>query len=172
MTTKEQERKALAQISSIIEKLGPDSYIGIAFDGCIQDAVENIENDWACSWKQRADSLDSKNAALEVEACDLRIELKKQTERADKAEARYNELKKAQLSFDDLDDFAAMLNDSIYECEKNMEQAAKTIVDLADTPSDVAFQNAVNIHRRAKQKRQYTADILARVKRAREHAND
>ncbi|MBQ2543750.1 MAG: hypothetical protein II556_02220, partial [Bacteroidales bacterium] len=82
MATKEQERKALAQISSIIEKLGPDSYIGIAFEGCIQDAVENIENDWACSWKQRADSLDSKNAALEVEACDLNIALKKEKARA------------------------------------------------------------------------------------------
>lgn len=65
-----------------------------------------------------------------------------------------------------------MLNDSIYECEQNMEQAARTIVDMADTPTDIAFQNAVNIHRRAKQKRQYMADILARVKRARECAND
>lgn len=172
MTTKEQERKALAQISSIIEKLGPDSYIGIAFEGCIQDAVENIENDWACSWKQRAEAMDKELDTRAAGILNLQEELKKQRERADAAEARYNELKKAQLSFDDLDDFAAMLNDSIYECEQNMEQAARTIVDMADTPTDIAFQNAVNIHRRAKQKRQYMADILARVKRAREYAND
>lgn len=166
MTTKEQERKALAQISSIIEKLGPDSYIGIAFEGCIQDAVENIENDWACSWKQRADYLESKVGSLEVDNCDLSIELKKEKARADEAEKRYNDLKARQLTFDDLDDFAAMLNDSLYECEKNMEQAAANIVALADTPTDIAFQNAVNIHRRAQQKKEYAAAILARVNRA------
>lgn len=166
MTTKEQERKALAQISSIIEKLGPDSYIGIAFEGCIQDAVENIENDWACSWKQRADSLDSKNAALEVEACDLRIALKKEKARADEAEKRYNELKARQLKPDDLDDFEQMLNDSIYECEQVIKREAAAIVDMADTPQDVAFLDAVTSHRRAKQKRKYLADILARVKQA------
>ena len=87
MTTKEQERKALAQISSIIEKLGPDSYIGIAFEGCIQDAVENIENDWACSWKQRAEAMDKELDTRAAEILNLQEELKKQRERADVAEA-------------------------------------------------------------------------------------
>ena len=54
MTTKEQERKALEQIRKIVAGLGEDSYIGIAFDGVLEDASENIENDFACSWKQRA----------------------------------------------------------------------------------------------------------------------
>ncbi len=56
MTTKEQERKALAQIRKIVEGLGPDSYIAKAFEGCFEIAEENIENDFACSMKQRADS--------------------------------------------------------------------------------------------------------------------
>ena len=166
MTTKEQERKALAQISSIIEKLGPDSYIGIAFDGCIQDAVENIENDWACSWKQRAEAMDKELDDRAAYIIKMQQELEKQKARADEAEKRYNELKARQLTFDDLDDFEQMLNDSIYECEKNMEQAAANIVAFADTPTDIAFQNAVNIHRRAQQKKQYAAAILARVRRA------
>ena len=166
MTTKEQERKALAQISSIIEKLGPDSYIGIAFEGCIQDAVENIENDWACSWKQRADSLDSKNAALEVEACDLNIALKKEKARADEAEKRYNELKARQLKPDDLDDFEAMLKNAMYDCEQLIKKEAAAIVEMADTPQDVAFLDAVASHRREQKKRQYLAGILARVNRA------
>ena len=164
--TKEQERKALAQISSIIEKLGPDSYIGVAFEGCIQDAVENIENDWACSWKQRAEAMDKELDTRAAGILNLQEELKKQRERADAAEARYNELKATLLTWDDLDDFATMLKDSIYECEKNMEQAAANIVALADTPTDIAFQNAANIHRRAQQKKQYAAAILARVNRA------
>ena len=56
MTTKEQERKALGQIKKIIEGLGPDSYVGIAFEGCAVIAEENINNDFACSMKQRAEA--------------------------------------------------------------------------------------------------------------------
>lgn len=54
--TKEQERAALKQIESIILSAGTDSYIAAAFDGCVQDAEENIDNDWCCSWKQRAET--------------------------------------------------------------------------------------------------------------------
>jgi hypothetical protein len=43
MTTKEQERKALAQIKKIVESLGEDSYIGTAFEGCFEDAETNYE---------------------------------------------------------------------------------------------------------------------------------
>ncbi len=49
MVTKDQERKALEQIREIVEGLGEDSYIGMAMTGVLEDAKENIENDWACS---------------------------------------------------------------------------------------------------------------------------
>lgn len=60
MTTKEQERKAHAQIKKIVEGLGENSYIGTAFEGCFEIAEMNIENDWACSMKQRTESAESK----------------------------------------------------------------------------------------------------------------
>ena len=66
MTTKEQERKALAQIKKIVEGLGKDSYIGTAFEGCFEVAEQNIENDWACSMKQKVETAE--------QACDLRRE--------------------------------------------------------------------------------------------------
>lgn len=166
MTTKEQERKALAQISSIIEKLGPDSYIGIAFDGCIQDAVENIENDWACSWKQRAEAIDKELDDRAAYIIKMQQELEKQKARADEAEKRYNELKARQLSPDDLDDFEAMLKNAMYDCEQLIKKESAAIVEMADTPQDVAFLDAVTSHRREQKKRQYLAGILARVKRA------
>lgn len=53
MTTKQQEREALAKIKKIVEGLGEDSYVAIAFEGCFEIAEENIENDFACSMKQR-----------------------------------------------------------------------------------------------------------------------
>lgn len=47
--TKQQERDALEKIRKIVEQLGPDSYVGTAFQGCFEIAAENIENDFACS---------------------------------------------------------------------------------------------------------------------------
>jgi len=58
MVTKNDERKALEQIKKIIEKLGEDSYIAIAFEGCFEIAEENIDNDMACSMKQRYEMAD------------------------------------------------------------------------------------------------------------------
>lgn len=58
MITKNEERKALEQIKKIIEKLGDDSYIAIAFEGCFEIAEENIDNDMACSMKQRYEMAD------------------------------------------------------------------------------------------------------------------
>lgn len=48
VSTKEQERKALEQIKEIIKALGPDSYVGAAFEGCFDIAESNIENDFLC----------------------------------------------------------------------------------------------------------------------------
>ena len=79
MTTKEQERKALEQIRKIVEGLGEDSYIGIAFEGCFEKAAENIDNDWACSWKQVAE-------------CELNARCEAQR-REKEARADYEELK-------------------------------------------------------------------------------
>lgn len=56
MATKEQERKALEQIRKIVEGLGEDSYIGVAFEGCFEIAENNIESDFFCSMKQRMET--------------------------------------------------------------------------------------------------------------------
>lgn len=89
MATKEQERKALEQIKKIVGSLGSDSYIAIAFDGCFQDAEENIENDFALSMKDRYESESNKSKGLMDEANRLRSwaseleeELKKRKESA------------------------------------------------------------------------------------------
>lgn len=49
MMTKQQEREALERIKNILADAGADSYIGMAFAGCVEDAESNIENDWALS---------------------------------------------------------------------------------------------------------------------------
>jgi DNA repair exonuclease SbcCD ATPase subunit len=79
MTTKAEERKALEQIKKIIESLGPNSYIATAMDGMIEDAEENIECDFAMSWKERAKDAETK-AKVFSERAKAYDELKKNHE--------------------------------------------------------------------------------------------
>ena len=52
--TNAQEREALVKIGQILEDFSPkDTYIGKAFEGCVEQAEENLRNDWMLSWKHR-----------------------------------------------------------------------------------------------------------------------
>lgn len=88
MTTKEQERKALEQIAEIIRKAGgADSYIGKAFEGCIEMAQENIDNDFWNSWKEKYGCVMTKATEKLTALEDENKALKK---RAEDAERLYN----------------------------------------------------------------------------------
>ena len=67
MTTKEQERKALEQIKQILSGLDPDGWVATAMDGMIEDAEENIECDFAMSWKNRAETAEKRFEDLQTE---------------------------------------------------------------------------------------------------------
>ena len=67
ITTKEQEREALAKIKKILGGLEPDSYVNTAFKGCIEIAESNIDNDFACSLKESLESQKRAYDALEAE---------------------------------------------------------------------------------------------------------
>lgn len=73
--TKDQERGALEKIKAIVEALGPDSYIGTALEGCFEIAEENIENDFACSMKQRAEAVVVENTRLKEKVKELEDKL-------------------------------------------------------------------------------------------------
>lgn len=75
MTTKDQERKALEEIRKIVESLGEDSYIETAFEGCFEIAQENIDNDWACSMKDRAETAEHEVECLNKKIVELQEEL-------------------------------------------------------------------------------------------------
>lgn len=56
MTTKQQEREALARIREILETLDSDGYVNTAMEGVLEIAETNIDNDWACSMKEQVES--------------------------------------------------------------------------------------------------------------------
>ena len=167
MATKEQELKALQQIRKIVSGLGDDSYIATAFEGCFEIAEENIQNDWACSMKQRAESAEHK-----LEVSEERINnLKARIDNLDRMyqstiaeqEQKIKQLKKCRLSPDDLECFRQLASAAEHEAEQAEKQSAEIIVHYADTPTDIAFQAAVKSNRAAANKRKAWAELRDRI---------
>ena len=72
MHTKQDEFKALDKIIEIVDALGKDSYLSFAFEGCFDVARENIQNDWACSMKQRAEDAEKQVSKLKEQVQELK----------------------------------------------------------------------------------------------------
>ena len=182
MTSEEQERKALEQIRKIVASLGENSYIGMAFEGCFEVAAQNIENDWGCSMKQRTEAAERDLKEAEKKISQMEARLSNLQQSLDGCNEEYSrmkgaleleimDLKKRMLAPDDLVDFGQMLDEEIAKRDEIIQHEAETIVELADVPNDIAFQNAVRIHRNAKADRKYYEDMAARVRRVRELCN-
>ena len=101
IATKQQERKALAQIIEIVEGLGENSYIGTAFEGCFEIAKDNIENDFACSMKVAKEYVEKQLAEAkdtiqcrESELADREKEVRSLNKTLEQQTARVKELEK------------------------------------------------------------------------------
>lgn len=75
MATKAQEREALEKIRKIVEGLGENSYISMAFEGCFDDAEENIENDFGLSmngrWQDAEQTVERLSAELIIAKAEI-----------------------------------------------------------------------------------------------------
>lgn len=185
--TKDQEREALEKIKAIVEALGPDSYIGTALEGCFEIAEENIENDFACSMKQRVEAVVVENTRLKEKVKELEgklAESEKDYEAAHAAAHEVAEEKDAEIAYlkgkvaslaakvpsaDDLTDCIQMARDSAYGYREKMEEAAASVVELADDPSSPEFTKAVKDHRNAKAAYEYAEDLASRLEKIRDN---
>lgn len=178
--TKDQEREALEKIKAIVEALGPDSYIGTALEGCFEIAEENIENDFACSMKQRVEAVVVENTRLKEKIKRLKDELaecEKDYEAAHAAahevaaekDAVISSLEAKVLSADDLTDCIQMARDSAYGYREKMEEAAASVVELADDPTSPEFSKAVKDHRNAKSAYEYAEALASRLEKIRDN---
>ncbi len=156
ITTKEQERKALAQIRKIIEDLGEGSYIGIAFEGCFEIAEENIENDFGCSMKQRAESAEKKVATLELDNRDLRNAIKQVKQDCANAESSI-------LTTEESDTIIGILSQVRIESAEFAGKAAQRIVELAETPGSEEFRMAVRDNRDGKKRMETCEKLVKRL---------
>lgn len=167
--TKDQEREALEKIKAILDTLGPDSYIGTALEGCLEIAAENIENDWACSMKQRVEAVVLENMNLKEKLKDLQEKLEKSQEVYNLALECGQALNEKVLSDDDLIDCIQMARNAAYEWGEKMEQASASIVELADDPVSPEFAQAVKDHRNAKRTKEYHEALADRLEKKQKH---
>lgn len=129
MATKEQERNALKKIRKIVAELGQGSYLSFAFEGCFEDAEMNIENDFACSMKQRWESSEKK--ATELEAA-----LHKSEHENEEYRKRIKEL------CDDFDSYKSALRN---EKKKRLDEGTyKRLWLLASDELDATTENIMN----------------------------
>ena len=115
MTTKAQERKALEQIRKIVEGLGEDSYIGMAFEGCFEIAEENIENDFGCSMKQRWESAEKKVANLMDERRSAELFLSEKMDEIEKLVKLRDEKKEQDAKVESLETEIIKLKAKLYD---------------------------------------------------------
>lgn len=140
MTTKKQEREALEQIKNILATLDPDGWVNIAFEGVIEDAEENIENDFALSMNGRWQDAEQKLERLKAENEKYRKEL-------EAANERIENLKKASLSKKDMDCALYSIGFRKEWYQSKADEAAQDIVKYADDPDSEDFRSAVKTNR-------------------------
>ena len=165
--TKQQERDTLAAIRKMVEELGPQSYLATAFQGCFEDAEQNIENDFGDSMKGRAESAERKAESLESQVKELQEKLRQEIaerQRArDEAQEFIKKLEAMVLSPDDLEDLRQLASDRATEADELAGKAAAEIVKYADDPTGKEFQNAVKQHRDHARTAEYCRNLLGRV---------
>ena len=131
MTTKAEEYRALEQIKKIVSALGTDSYIATAFEGCFEVAEGNIDNDFACSMKQRAESAERQAQQKIKEAETSKAEIKR-LEGINKEMRRDLEGTEQTLANERKQNTEEIsrLNGIISECHRDLEGTGQQIADL------------------------------------------
>lgn len=165
--SKRNERETLEIIRQMVADLGPQSYLATAFEGCFEDAENNIDDDAAYSMKGRLESAEKKLAEAEKKIKDMELnnrDLRNVIEKVKGDLARTEQaLKDRTLSPDDLEDVRQLLDDRATKAEETAAKAAGEIVKYADQPESKEFRQAVADHRNFSGTAKYYRDILERV---------
>ena len=172
--TKQQERDTLEAIKKMVAELGPQSYLGTAFDGCFEDAEDNIDDDAAYSYKGRYEHVQQQldEAWQKIEELKEKLAESEKDFEADLAsvehavEVRDTEitaLRERTLTPDDLTATIQLVTEKRLALESEVKNAAERIVEAAAEPESATFQNAVKDHRAAKSDLDYYTALLERL---------
>lgn len=155
--TKEQERETLETIRAMLADLGPQSYLCTAFEGCLEDAEQNIEDDAAYSMKARFELEAQRAIDRGYEIDQLKAEIKRLNsgieeliQKDDERKAALERLEAKQLSEELRRDLWEMTTDEAKASRARMAEAADKMAVSADNPGCVLFKNSVARYRAEK----------------------
>ena len=130
MTTKQQERDALAKIEKILQGIDPDGYVNTAFAGCVEDAHRNIDEDAAYSERDRANHFNNLVGKLTEE----KVALEKEIET----------LRGRVMSKGDVAQAHILASKRVGALQERIKQDEQTILATCATPECNSFHVAVN----------------------------
>lgn len=157
--TKEQERKALEQIKKILAGLGDEprnSYVLMAFRGCVEDAEENIENDFGLSWKDRAEK-------ARKEAEDYKEQASRLAEELEKKDAELAKLQRKTFDAAEIQAIADILKREQNAQTETARVKAEDIVAYAEKPESPEFIQAVEQNRRAARRADMARELINHI---------
>lgn len=126
--TNTEEREALQKIKEILEDFDPEeTYVGRAFDGCVELAKENIDNDWLYSWKGRYLDEQLKNCRLSDRLDDLSRQLNYKDDAIARLEDVKNQLNK---EFEEVKAAHAKLDFKLADAKDTADGLKQTILEL------------------------------------------
>lgn len=145
MTTKDRERNALEQIRGIVAELGVGSYIAAAFEGAFEIAEENIENDFACSLRDRWEGR-CKTAEDKVES--LKRELAQS--KKDYAEARDDAFAESEAKNRQIEQLSARRDELLSQLEQGAKLCAENFAKFREQEARAEAAEAQIIRLKAK----------------------
>ena len=150
--TKAEEREALQKIEQILKDFSPEiAYIGKAFEGCVEQAEENLRYDGMMSWKEEYESKNREVARLTEKLAEVnkrlresevaRVDLTKELSQKDDTIARLEEVTdklheseehRVELTkqLNQKDDTIARLTDANGQFSKEIDQKDAECLDL------------------------------------------
>ena len=140
--TKAEEYEALNLIRGILKDFDPnETYVGKAFEGCVEQAKQNIDNDWMFSFRSRYENRDRDAAKLDEiltkttdklrESEEARVDLVKELNQKDDAIARYIDV--VQGKDREISRLKEVRNETYKDLEGKLEEAQRQISDLKQT---------------------------------------
>ena len=148
--TKNEERNILKQIEQLIASAGEDSYIGMAFAGCVQMAQSNIDNDFANNPQEAIQTLrknldEAKDTIRRYEDADAHANriIKQKNEELDELRNQLKAERKKQLPINLYRDLWCNVNNQICKADKEISNTAELLAMCADEPQDIAVTSGL-----------------------------
>ena len=155
--TKEQERETLEQIKAMVAELGPQSYLATAFEGCFEDAEQNIEDDAAYSMKARLEIQAQRAIERGYEVDRLKADLAAAQSKVETLQSQFDfasqhikKLERQQLPEELRRDLWMMVTSEAEASRARMAEAADKMAAGADNPGCVLFKESVARYRAEK----------------------